>query len=260
MILTFPIKNSKRNVNVELVGSREAIISSSTSHVKETIEKGKIVKICYEEDIEFKIGDEFEFELDRIKSKFKIDHFLKNDLPGRYYISCENLTLTSYFILPLLVDNFNQDRVWFELSRFSINAYLNKDLDKLNLVCRYNISMDYLQFENNLFTNSNYYKTIDPEKYLVVYQFFIPDLYKNDVNKIIQGKYSKLSLPAKKKIISFHKVYPKVSNDLFHILNRSTERKQILNIKLEINLDSEELKEVELQSKLDLTKEVKDYE
>ena len=107
------------------------------------------------------------------------------------------------YLLPLLMDEA------LEIKGFVTNTYL-KDVNdpskrrRLYLKVKYDLSQEYLRFEEEL-TWSLYYKgkyDID-DKYAMI-TFDIPDVYHKDYDKFIAGKYSELSAVCKDMIIEFN--------------------------------------------------------
>jgi hypothetical protein len=98
---------------------------------------------------------------------------------------------------------------------------------------------------DNLIATPNYFSSIDiSEKYrLVIFTF--PDKYTKDIHLLIDGKYSKLSIPAKN-IIKNRMKY----SDIHGILDKSLEMKKWIENKIGMDIGDNEV-----WDKMDLNKE-----
>jgi hypothetical protein len=236
------LPSSKRCVNITLENARVAIISSSAAFCKEEVlKKGKVIfmeSISYENELTYKIGDILNFKIDNINSQFEIKEIIKNDILGKYYLTCSKRNLVSSFILPLLSKKPSENRDWFSWNEFFINGYLSDNLEELILVYRFYPNESYSSFETKLKQHSNYLGFNDPNYFLVAYRFNINSVFKEDIDLFLQGKYSKLSKAAKHKIVSFHKLNRR--DELSKILNRDEEyAKQLADILGLDNLDED---------------------
>jgi len=258
MNLQYKIVNSGRLVNVELLSGRTAVVSSPAAYVDEVIDDNQFKLISYEGKVDFKINQELEFKLGVIKSIFNIQSIDKDDtIPGRYYLSCSKVNLTSWFILPLLTSNFNQRREWFGWKTFMINSYLDKDLKKVVLLYRYFPTSYYTEQEARLITHETYIDFNDPNTYSVAYTFHLKEQHYKDVEMFIQGKYSSISDVGKNKIFNFHSsAESRLKQEMKDILTKSDSRKKALEDKLGMKLPDN----VDLKSKSDLTKEIYLYD
>jgi hypothetical protein len=236
------LPSSKRCVNITLQNARVAIISSSAAFCKEKVlKKGRMLfmeSISYENELTYKLGDILNFKLDNINSQFEVKEIVKNDIPGKYYLTCSKRNLVSNFLLPLISKKPSENRDWFSWNEFFINGYLSDNLEELILIYRFYPNESYSCFETKLKQHPNYLGFNDPNYFLVAYRFSINSTFKEDIELFLQGKYSKLSKVAKHKIISFHKLSRKDS--LFKILSRDEEyAKQLADILGLTNLDED---------------------
>lgn len=89
---------------------------------------------------------------------------------------------------------------------------------------------------------------VDKDTYMVFVKF--PEEVINDVNKILDGKYSKITDNSKKLIVKYWCVTS--TSDLYGTLFKTKARKEKLEESLEVILDDE----AELASVIDLTEEI----
>jgi hypothetical protein len=149
-----------------------------------------------------------------------------------FLISTEPRTKASYFITPML----GSTKEFLRWDQYFINTYLNR---KGYIVLKYrffNVE-DYKEFEYTLTRHELFNKLIDNEHQYVMVQFKVPDIYINDVHKFIDGKYSRLSDPYKKRILQFHH-YNK-GGELGQILYKTDRRKKQLELELGVNLSED---------------------
>lgn len=144
-------------------------------------------------------------------------------------------TKTKQFILPCL----NFDRDYFLYDTFLQNAYVkifNKP-DKVSgitttlvLLYRYSESELFKSFEVRIAKHPNYRYKLDPNEYEVLYIFDIPE-YKEDVDKFIKGRYSKISANLKERILRFHN-YSK-EGVMWKILNKDSKLREQMEIQFD---------------------------
>jgi|21_taG_2_1085346.scaffolds.fasta_scaffold13360_2 hypothetical protein len=77
--------------------------------------------------------------------------------------------------------------------------------DDVKLFCLYDqkITKSFSAFEEKKLLNNKFfydYQLLDADKHLYIFDY---SLFKNDWNKIMRGKYSKLSVKTKKKLLTF---------------------------------------------------------
>lgn len=204
----------------------------------------------YKDDIiyELRIGegslalfDEISVPIDsKIKSVYKINKIEKLTDRG-YAIYSSIATKTKQFILPCIC-NTSTNKEYFLLDTFFENAYIdvsNKatDLGTLNpliLLYRYSESEVYRAFETRIRKHPLFIKTIDVNKYQVLFIFDISS-FKNDVELFKQGAYSKLSPELKSKILSFYQ-YSK-EGKMYQILYKSAKLREQLEIVFDVELN-----------------------
>ena len=129
-----------------------------------------------------------------------------------------DLTKTSLFILPLILEQNYTNKILFG------NEIVKQNLKKTNFINAFRWSIERPYLEDNVFVVLDYEKPywettskiLNSQKYLKkthfvsfkqkkydLYIFDIPQIYKNDIEKVIEGEYSKLTTEAKNKITGF---------------------------------------------------------
>ena len=73
---------------------------------------------------------------------------------------------------------------------------------------------------------------IDPDKYHTLYKFKVPETWQNDINLIMEGKYSQISPKAKERIIEFHA--SNRNKPIGQVLYRCAARRQQMEKDLEL--------------------------
>lgn len=249
MNLQYKLK-SRRNINIELQSGRTAIFSSSTILINEERLNKKITKLSFEDNLEIKLNDILEFKIENLISKFQIKEIIKNDVAGRYYLSCGFDTYTNYFIFPLLSTHITQNKDYFKFDEFIIGTYLNKELNEILILARYFPGQLFSKWEETIKNNPYYMEFIDINTYSVLYKFKIPKQYSHIINLFIEGRYSSFDKSIKDKILNFHKVGR--NNDLYDILYKSEKRKK----KYEKLLEMEIPDNIDLYSKPNMENEI----
>lgn len=249
MNLQYKLK-SGRNINIELQSGRTAILSSSTILINEERLNKKIIKLSFEDSLEFKLNDILNFKIENINSEFQIKEIIRNDKAGRYYLSCAFDTYTNYFVFPLIVTQDNQNRNYFRFDDFMIGTYLNKELSQILLLVRYFPGEIFSKWEETIKKNPYYLEFVDINTYSVLYKFQIPKQYSNIINLFIEGRYSSFDESIKKKILIFHNAGR--LSELHDILYKSKHRKN----KYEFELDIEIPENIDLYNKPNMNNEI----
>lgn len=223
-----------------------------------------VVIPIYKDDIiyELRIGegslalfDEISVPIDsKIKSVYKINKIEKLTDRG-YAIYSSVKTKTKQFILPCICDTAT-NKEYFLLDTFFENAYIDVsdkeiDLGTLNpliLLYRYSESEVYRAFETRIRKHPLFIKTIDVNKYQVLFIFNISS-FKKDIELFKQGAYSKLSNELKTKILSFYQ-YSK-DGKMYQILYKGSKLRE----QLELVFDTEISPKQELYSKPNIIEE-----
>lgn len=117
-----------------------------------------------------------------------------------YYCIQEPITKTSQFIFPMLGKN---SKVYDFNSNF-YNAYISDCYTFIYLVYKFSEDDKYLELEEHLTTHKQFREIIDPNPDTVVFKFEIPSRYWQDVNLIMEGKYSNITPKTKVEIYKFH--------------------------------------------------------
>lgn len=218
----------------------------------------------YKHDIiyELRIGegslalfDEISVPIDsKIKSVYKINKIEKLTDKG-YAIYSSVKTKTKQFILPCIC-NTTTNKEYFLLDTFFENAYIDvndKTIDlgtihPLILLYRYSESEVYRAFEARIRKHPLFIKSIDINKYQVLFIFNISS-FKKDVEFFKQGAYSKLSNELKTKILSFYQ-YSK-DGKMYQILYKGSKLREQLEIMFDVGLSPKQ----ELYSKPNIIEE-----
>ena len=121
-----------------------------------------------------------------------------------YRFMFSKLSKSSYFLFPMLSGD-KDDFLW---SLYFMNFYTKvegHDEEGFFLHYRYSDNQRFKSFEDKVTTMDGYRTHLDIDKYHVIYQFDIPEKYKQEFELFKNGKYSKFSEEYKKRILDFHK-------------------------------------------------------
>lgn len=164
------------------------------------------------------------------RSKIK-DIYKSENKKDEYIIKFYDLSKTSYFILPFVFKN----KGVLKFDTHFLYSFLGYKLNNFYIAIKYTDDIEYFKLEKYLCTLSNYVNQIHCDDEML-FIFKLPD--NDDINKIIQGKYSSISDEGKQKIIEFHNIkQPKVSK-LYGIMYKTDTRREEINNLLKLNIDN----------------------
>lgn len=160
------------------------------------------------------------------------------------FISTGTINKNATYILPIYGYNYR----YFSVDERLINSYISLDYNYLYLRYRYNNVESFKELERRIRNLPDFYKIINDTNYSITYQLKIPTIYKEDIQKIFEGKYSSITQDLKNLIIKFH------DNESYFeaVLNKSSTLKAFLEKSLDvkipnnIDLESKPYKQLEL--------------
>lgn len=177
------------------------------------------------------------------KQKYKINEIIKSKTSpdeGYELYTFRKITATGNFLLPFL----GGTRHSFRWNQEFVNAFLgdenaNTDNNEISLLYRFQGTVEYGDFEEGLKQRADFVKITDPDKYTVLYTFKLPEEFKEDIDLILQGKYSQISEKAKTRILQFHS--SSKTKPIGQILYRCPLRKAVIEQEIggKIPLDNE---------------------
>lgn len=209
------------SVLYEIVDSR-TIQLYTDSHIKEILEKDKIVEITTG-NFTLKVGDNFKHENKNIPSSYEIKYITRFE--GKSYKHCYYLDThlenrTTQYILPCL--GISREELGYEkrlgYNPYLINAYLIKDKGKIGLLYRFSTHENYGIIENNLQKSSQFIEINNkfPGFDLVIMK--VLPKFEKDIELFKKGSYSKLSKELKDKIILFNGL--KEKDKIWQVINK----------------------------------------
>jgi hypothetical protein len=120
------------------------------------------------------------------------------------YLETIPSTKSTVFLLPML---FREAREMKFRTAF-LSAFVDYEESGIpygiHLLFRFDPSIEFRNFEEELSKHPNFIKSIDVDKYHVLYCFSIPSEYEEDYYKILNSQYSKTSEKFKKHILAFN--------------------------------------------------------
>lgn len=236
-----------------IVHNSRVIVISPIQEESEEVVNGEIISLRFKE---FHIKKGEILTLKKQKYKIKSIKKQKNGIEGSgYYLYTHTeITKTTTFLMPFLGGNKNHYRFALNFT----NAFLSAEVDPektyygkyLYLLYRYVGDLEYHTFDKKIREHSLFVDALEPDEFHTLYKFKLPEEYSEDIELILQGKYSKISVKSKQLILNFHG--SRKDRPLGQILLKSPERRK----QMEIELHHKIPKENELLSPFDLEKEI----
>ena len=242
-----------RNVLLQVLDPRVLRTAPLRGSGEELDNDGNITALNYSEETRFEVAKCVEFAKG---DKYKIDKIVRNkieDNPG-YHLFIHSLTKSSQFIMPFLGSN----RQFFRWNKSFCNCFIGTEASEdygssIYLLYRWDSGKDFRGFESELINHEWYTGSWEPDKYHTMYEFCIPDSHE-DINNIIKGNYSHVSVFGKEQILNFHN-----ANDdsrLAKILRRDGELRRQMSEDLIVDIpkDNELLSSFEVKEEIYLEK------
>ena len=186
-----------------------------------------ITTIIINDKFRIKLGDNI--EVDGIKYKINL---IRKD-KDYYYLVQERATKVSQFIMPLLEGAYE----YYDFKDTFYNSYISKDYKFIYLVYKFKPTEEYLSIEDRLSKHPMFVEMKDPDADTVVFKFKLPETFRNDVMKIMKGKYSQISPTMKSKICIFHKFGTQTKT--FRALHRDVNLRKELSIEYGCDIPEE---------------------
>jgi hypothetical protein len=216
--------------------SSKNIIITATCVLDCDKNENKIISINY--------SDRFKIELEKViiidKNPYKIFSIIKEDKEGKVYtLVLFKMTKSCIFIMPFL----GKDRQHFKWDINFCNCYIGTEDDftygnSIYLLYRFIGDTWYTDFEQELRNSPYFIESQDVDKHHVLYEFSVPSDYIEDMDLILEGKYSQISIGAKNRVLTFH---GSTSDKPIHgILSRSSEYRE--KLEKELGLDKDRIK------------------
>lgn len=211
---------------------------------------GKIKSIQDKEGLHLTLGLVVE-----VQKRWYIINSIKEERIGTnvsYILSMADRTKSSLFLMPMI----GGDRSLFFWETLFVNCHLYKEEDVYHMALVYRFSSDplFVKFEQTVKKFESFVKTMDPDPGYVVFILKVPPKQIRNFKKFIKGQYSKFSMRYKNAIETFHNFKP--DNTIMQVLNKSAERKELLEKMLDCTLEDDS----ELLSIIDLEKELLNME
>jgi len=180
-------------------------------------------------------------------------HQLKLIKSNKSYIAVETMpaTKSTIFLTPMIFKHKSEIKYNNNFIATFID-YEGSDIGLgINLLYRFSGHSDFSLFENSLQNNPFYVKTIDVDKYHVLYCFSVPNHFIKNYNLILNSKYSEISDSYKNKILSFNDFNH--DGETYGILYKTDELRR--KREQEFELPEGSLKNVELYDEFNIEKE-----
>lgn len=171
------------------------------------------------------------------KNKYNIQSIKKGvEYGDGYYLYTHELSKSYHFIMPVLGSKATNFRVQMEFCNCYIGTEDDGDYgDYVYLLYRFNGDKEFIKFEQLLMSHPMYIETVKTDQYHIMYKFRIDPRYKEDINLIVNGKYSYIDPKYKERILFFHG-----QNDALNdILSRSEARRKELEKKYDVDISKD---------------------
>lgn len=180
--------------------------------------EGLIKSIKYEEEV-IKIADSFKCNIQTTSKEFTISYkanYIRRSKknPKDIHVFESKYNKSSMFVLPFIFDNqIQSSQVHYNRGSYSgylINTFVESDFIDLKnnssvlFLLKFSKAERFKNQEAFFAKHDQFIKTIDIDHNYVAYEFQIPDMFKEDFVKLLDGDYSKLSDNGKQKILNYH--------------------------------------------------------
>jgi len=202
--------HDEHEINIEIFNARNLLLSCQNKLVKISRENEIITNLEFSDGFHIELGDLFPIISDcDTKTMYTIKDITQLD-DNTYRISCNIINKTSHWLLPFIAKDeieLGYDTCLINAFAFTTDNIYSSTYEKGYLFLKYRYLKEYDFFLNKLKDHQNC--TLVNRiysRYEYLYIFKIPEQWMNDVNLIINGKYSQISENAKKRILAFHKL------------------------------------------------------
>tara|TARA_R100001463_G_scaffold23551_2_gene56405 strand:- start:18006 stop:18818 length:813 start_codon:yes stop_codon:yes gene_type:complete len=240
--------NSGLDIRMEALSTRLISMYPVATKYEVLDERGKLVGLDY--DGEYSVSEGTVLTVG--KQKYKISEVKKSSrsTTGYELYTFRKITTTGTFILPFL----GKDRSFWRWSLEFVNAFIGdetqSDGSEIHILYRFSGNKSFADFEFALIDLPGYIESVDTDKYHTLYKFKLPEAYKDDIQLIMQGNYSKISNTGKNRIMEFHN--SNRTKAIGQILYKSRERRE----KIERDINSKLPADAELLDMFDVSQEI----
>jgi hypothetical protein len=172
------------------------------------------------------------------KGKYKIQEITKTSSYSEkgvgYDLYTSQLNKSSMYILPLLGGN----RATMKWNHSLVNCFIGTEewgvTETILVWYRFDGTKESVEFEEKIMEHPNYIGTHDVDKYHVMYEFSVPERFKDDYYLLVDGKYSRIKEATKNTILDFH--FSTKTRPLGRILYKDPQRKREIEEELLIKI------------------------
>jgi len=249
-VKTITIRNGKV-INFRQFMWKKLQIVSPKVHIKLSQKDNQIVKITFDDEYIINVGDHILLNVENKDYKFYVNYIMFEN--NAIYLLEALINDTTTYIYPLLGHKYT-DIVYYHL----INAYLRINLEEnidnkyIYIVFKYIDSKSFQEIEQFFKNIKEFVKVIEPNYSYTIYKLKIPEEFQNDVDLIIEGKYSQISDKAKQRIINVNELSKSsfITKILYKDEKLKKEIEKVLDVKIPEHLD--------LYNKMEITNETFD--
>lgn len=227
--------DSGRTITFRVINPR-LIIMTPLDITAEVYGDDGIVRLDYDGELEVQKGEVLNIK----RRKFKPFQIKRVDIVDNYeygegyYIYTSVLNMSTRFIMPLL----GGDKHQFCVDSYLMNCFIGvEDQDYgeyIYLWYRYIPDATMESLESFIFNHPCYVSHEDVDNYHVLYKMRVPETLERDYRLIVNGKYSKIHIDTKTRILKFHNTT--AERPLGQVLFQAVERRKKLEQDLGVTL------------------------
>lgn len=192
-----------RNALLQIIGPRALRLAPLSPGEEVIDEDGTLISVNFgENEIAATVGETIKMD----KDTYKIDKIIRSNDPGAsgYQLIIHTLTKSSNLIMPFL----GKSRQFFRWGDNFCNCFIGTEEagdygSSIYLLYRWDGTKRFVEFEESIQSHPWYTGSWEPDKHHSMYEFCIPEGDK-DINAVIKGKYSHISVTGKEQILKFH--------------------------------------------------------
>lgn len=239
-----------------LIDARTLGVKTNVSLVEKSFDDD-IVELSYDNEPVLECFSKLKLHFPR-NNEFITEYTINGIINTNFYQG-ESFINQYDYILPEVVPNkieqyglptLGESKGFFACGTYLMGVYVDNYINCLYLKYRYSKGKPFELLEEDLSAHPNFIDKFSFGFFQVIYKFGIPTQFREDVNKILKGEYSKISPAMKRKITSFYDV--KEDSYVSQVINRGDllrkQREEFLamNIPKEYELESKPVIQLEL--------------
>lgn len=192
-----------RTILLQALGPRTLRLAPLSPEEEKVDEDGNLVSVIYGDNKIVAIAGET-IKID--KDVYKIDKIIRSTDPSStgYHLVIHTLNKSSQLIMPSL----GKTRQFFRWGKNFCNCFIGTEENgdygsSMYLLYRWDGTKRFVEFEEAMVQHPWYTGKWEPDEHHTMYEFCIPK-GDSDIETIIRGNYSQISVSGKEQILKFH--------------------------------------------------------